>query len=540
TPTGVTGSNDSEVEAVVDEDQYETLESANSFDLWSNHADEEDRAVFDYMVIGGEMATCVTETIYDYTLCRIDLKTLFIVDEHSALFHNDNSKPNILTPLTDLNIWLQERNGARVVFTGMAHANYERRFITSDIKHWVEFVTPHSDFIFDKLLAMSPILARETIKGEQEAFSKFNIERIQDFYSAAGGYFKSLNPSDKFKYRRTLVTMFRPREDGNLSYHQSITTYKFMDLGLVYRLRDEQQTMYHILCPAAQQALLDVYRSMPLSLDLSYALRSGDWTSDMFEDAVFFCLQQGKITLGTTNLAGVKADPLVINAEYTRVLTDPPSEVRKNTLLRCHSNYPIFDFIYNRIFIQMSPSDFDKHNKEGANISKAFSRPNDPQSKTKRKRDDDSTSSSSDPRDAQSKSTESSESNRRRSKRKKNDNPTLASSFDSRNQIEKYLDSAFGGNHRVIIGTNKGFEATKDGVNLDDFKIVYICGEAQTKKHLGEVKDFPDIVHVNLKDWIEERQASSAGSMQIDILMEQQLATINALLLTGVRLSFIP
>ncbi|KAF9343812.1 hypothetical protein BGX26_005177 [Mortierella sp. AD094] len=123
-----------------------------------------------------DVATCATTEILRHLLCQKDRKTLFIIDERGALFHNNNPKPNLLTPLIKLTDWAQDRNGARVVFTGTAHAGYERQYITSDILHWVEFVTPLSDFIFDKLLAMVPTLARVTIKGEVKRITN-NVPR---------------------------------------------------------------------------------------------------------------------------------------------------------------------------------------------------------------------------------------------------------------------------------------------------------------------------------------------------------------------------
>ncbi|KAF9934089.1 hypothetical protein BGZ65_003892, partial [Modicella reniformis] len=135
--------------------------------------------------------------------------------------------------------------------------------------------------------------------------------------------------------------------------------------------------MYHFLCPTAQRALLDVYKEMPLPSDLSQALHSGTFDDrGKFEDAIFYSFIRHKnFTLQTTNIAGSKVAPLEIHAKYTEVLTDPPPQMIENTLVRCYKHYPRFDFIYNRTFIQVSLSEFSKHNEDSADISKAFLRP---------------------------------------------------------------------------------------------------------------------------------------------------------------------
>ncbi|KAF9112331.1 hypothetical protein BGX27_003540 [Mortierella sp. AM989] len=458
-----------------------------------------------------EVPIRATTKILRHLLCRKDQKTLLIIDEHGALFQKDTSpKPNLLAPLINLTDWAQDRNGARVVFTGTAHAGYERHYITSDISDWLEFVTPLSDFIFDKLLAMIPALARDTIKREMkkitnkvpreliklaefvaerhddctgltdstisEIIEKFSTNRYIGFYKQAHTYFfKELTGLEQYSQRSALSTMFQPRRDGYLDEEYAITAYGFMDLGLVYRRRIKGDVMYQFLCPAAKQALPDVYRTMPLPIDVVDALRSGILDGDGFEDAIFhFFVRHTRIILETTNLAGVQAAPLHIDAKHFGVVTNPPSEASENTLLRCYRDYPRFDYIYNRTFIQVSISDFASHNEKSADISKAFDRPK--------------------LNDTQSKSIDSSKSsnNTKRNRR-------VSDTFDSRNQIERYLDSAFGGKHKADIDpTSRRFVVTKDGEKLDDFKIVYICGLKDTPNHTRKVKEFPDIVHVNL------------------------------------------
>ncbi|KAF9172311.1 hypothetical protein BGX20_005907 [Mortierella sp. AD010] len=66
--------------------------------------------------------------------------------------------------------------------------------------------------------------------------------------------------------------MSQPRNDGNLD--GAVTQYQFMDCGLVYRLIVGGNTKYQFLCSAAKEALLEVYKEMPLPIDIVKALRS--------------------------------------------------------------------------------------------------------------------------------------------------------------------------------------------------------------------------------------------------------------------------
>lgn len=77
-------------------------------------------------------------------------------------------------------------------------------------------------------------------------------------------------------------------------------------------------------------------------------------------------------------------------------------------------------------------------------------------------------------------------------------------SFDNRNQIEKYLDGAFGGQHGASIDQMRKFivsrkdKISKDGQQvedtqpIEDFRIVYIHGKPGKRNHTGKIKDFPE------------------------------------------------
>ncbi|KAF9295539.1 hypothetical protein BGZ74_010775, partial [Mortierella antarctica] len=120
-----------------------------------------------------------------------------------------------------------------------------------------------------------------------------------------------------------------------------------------------------------------------------------------------------------------------------------------DTLIRCYERYPRFDFILGRMFIQVSVSDFASHNSGSANIDNAFTT-----------------------RDTAGK-----------------------------NQIEKYLDDAYGSGHHAYMdpSTNR-FVVTKQRRSVTDFRIVYIRGSPGNPNHCRLVKKFPDVLHVSFEE----------------------------------------
>jgi len=239
-----------------------------------------------------------------------------------------------------------------------------------------------------------------------------------------------------------------------------------MDLGLVYRVKYRGNVQYHPLCQAARGALLDIYKAMPLPNDVALAITSGNMDGLQFEAALFQqLLRFPEVILGATNLAGVEQTPVPIVFKHFKMLQNPPLKTSDNVLLRCYPRYPRFDFILGYIFIQASISDFATHNKDSADIEKAFEHP------------------------SSSRSTRSS---------------------DLRNQIEKYLDFAFGGCdlhedgngcHCANIDPNsRRFIVTRDGKTVHDFRIVYIRGSPGFPNHTGKVEEFPDVLHINFKE----------------------------------------
>ncbi|PKC62653.1 hypothetical protein RhiirA1_397459 [Rhizophagus irregularis] len=77
------------------------------------------------------------------------------------------------------------------------------------------------------------------------------------------------------------------------------------------------------------------------------------------------------VTLNVTNLMGEQKIPWSLSLNMPQ---NPPVLNKDNVLLQCFQRHPRFDFILGRTFIQLSISDFTTHNKDSANIEKAFSR----------------------------------------------------------------------------------------------------------------------------------------------------------------------
>jgi hypothetical protein len=443
-----------------------------------------------------------------------ETKTLLVVDEHGALFEQDPPIPKkqaLLNPLMQLAAWSEDRGGARVVLTGTAHAKFERHYVKDDMQSWLEYVTPLSDTIFDKLLDMDPILSKQTIRdqvkeitnrvprelvnmskyvhealnasGEQSTTNNINTDidqvvldktrqfeegRRDAFYQAAQLYFYSLNSVQQHSQRHALAAIFLPRKEGDFYFENMGFDYQFMDLGLVYQIRVGAGKEYWPLCPAAKEALLNLYKSMPLPQDTMAAITSGQPTGDQFEDALFiFLMRHSKVILDTTDLAGNQNVPVLIRSKSVKFLEDPPSSVSENVLLRGFKGYPRFDYIIGRTFIQVSISDFATHNVGTANIEKAFERP------TARN----------------------------------------TRSFNCRNQIEKHLDGAFGGQHeakidpvtRKFVVTRKhvisvGGQQVEETRPVEDFRIVYIHGKPGKPNHTGKSREFPDVLHVSFDE----------------------------------------
>ncbi|KAF9176685.1 hypothetical protein BGZ49_006029, partial [Haplosporangium sp. Z 27] len=119
-------------------------------------------------------------------------------------------------------------------------------------------------------------------------------------------------------------------------------------------------------------------------------------------------------------------------------------------LVRCGS-YELFDYILGYKFIQVSKSNFVTHDVKTAKIELAFEKKG-----------------------------------------------------GTKNQIEEYLDTAFGGTHKAYIRVGlegeKTFHVSKDGHVCRQFMIVYMCGRPGRLNHPNKVKEYPGLQHVGYEE----------------------------------------
>ncbi|RUS34164.1 hypothetical protein BC938DRAFT_482179, partial [Jimgerdemannia flammicorona] len=352
-------------------------------------------------------------------LKRHACKTLLVVDEHGVLFNRKSPitpRKNILDSLTNLNWWNQE-NGTRVVLTGTAHAKFEKKYLRSDMEDCVIFVGPLSQTVFDKLLWLHPELRnpdnavkvreitncvpRELVRLVKDHFGDGNStsfdQKLQDFRNdqrrrflkdASNYYdFNNLTEMEQTLYRKALSSMFLRSTLGEPTIDFS---WQFLDAGLVYRLRENDKVLHKPLCPAALDALLDLYRNCPLPIDMKVASLKGTLSGDDFEDVLFHrLLQFGQVTFDANNIAGKKMAPVHIQFKHF-VYLEPkqftPGPHYAESFVRGYPGYPRFDFMLGRMFIQVSISTFGGHNKKSASIEKAFELPQHKTHKSKEKR----------------------------------------------------------------------------------------------------------------------------------------------------------
>jgi len=435
-----------------------------------------------------------TSSIFSSLLKRkIPQKALFIVDEHGALFNGITPVPDRLNFefLKNLNFWDEIMSGTRVVFTGTAHAQFEKVYLQSGMQKWVIYVGPLSPEVFDQLLnavfsslhltvraytstikeevlritnrvPRELIILAETIGTDSHTLDEvkkilksFEDIRRKQFYDIIKTYYNSLPTDSKNETRQALAEIFLP---GNHRYTARFE-WEFLDFGIVYKVKDGYTEQHYPICPAAKEALMDLYKYCPLPKDYLIALNQDNMNGIQFEDAIFQQLMRlSDIVLETTDLAGKNELDFHLNIKGFELLQKPPNKYGKDILVRCYKGYPRFDFIFGYIFFQVSISDFVKHDTDYARIKLSF------------RRDD-----------------------------------------SNKNQIEEYLDSVFGGVHKIdiIIETTsnkspkkktKKFLALKDDQPCDDFKIIYIRGSPGKANHIRKVEEYPDVRHISYEE----------------------------------------
>ncbi|KAF9429022.1 hypothetical protein BGZ76_001957 [Entomortierella beljakovae] len=485
----------------------------------------------------GLTVASLAATVLSTLLCQRERKTLLVLDEHGKLFEKNKPYPHLFKPLTDIHSFDPAQNGARVIYTGTAHAGFELVVLTGDIDSLLEFVGPLSDFIFDKLLGSSPIpsspdvletvktithnvprelvklveylvkelgdLKNVTDKDIQQCISAFKVARSTKLYGLAKTYFTDLDDDQQVEQRKALSTMFQPISHGSLNPSNNVFVEpKFMDLGLIYRSRVRGHIVYNFLCPAAMEALLEHYRTMPLPKDKLGALESGRGTGNDFEEVFFrYVMWYKEFSLKPTDLAGNPKPQIDTKATNFDIMTTPSSKTRENTFRQLPKFYPRFDFVYNRTFFQLSISDFATHDTNSKEIKKAFEPIRPP--KVVDAQDDGETSRNAGGTQKRKRSGSSGDDSTKSPKKKKQNakNTEEEEVIEMRNQIEVYLDAVYGGNHEVKINPDtNNFEAKRNGVALDDFKIVYVCGLPGRPNHPKLVAKYPDLLYVSFDE----------------------------------------
>ncbi|ORY98261.1 hypothetical protein BCR41DRAFT_415753 [Lobosporangium transversale] len=467
-------------------------------------------------------ATC----IFAELLQSRSQKALFVVDEHGALFpESSKSAPErfpFLGPLQTFNSW-NNSNNARVVFSSTVRF---AKLILRDASHYVEYVGPMSPDIFNKLLDViidnryptgrqhlnelrgeiqkaTGCVPRElniffgediegielTANGIKQRLKDYEEDRKEQFLEILKNCYSKIEPIFQPTTRQALVDVFLQSKD----HTGPPLDWRFYHFGIMYEYRNKGRSMImkRPITPASEAALLGLYRLCPLPNDYICAARQNILQPAQFSD-VFFqkLIKQNNIIFKSTNLAGKEEQLLELRVDGFEHLQDPPKrfgDEGKNILIH-GGELPRFDFILGYTFIQVSISNFQKHNEGTAAIDLAF---------TDRKYS------------------------------------------NGRNQIEYFLDYTYGGTHRAEMeitevtkktqakNTGEGksvidkrdFKVTRDGVLCPDFMILYIRGkndfddkgnEVHRPNHTGKVQEYPQIRHVC---WDEAKRSLFGDSL---------------------------
>ncbi|KAF9356847.1 hypothetical protein BGX26_004662 [Mortierella sp. AD094] len=254
-------------------------------------------------------------------------KTLLVVDEHRALFESESPTPirfPVLRPLLDLSALGGNFQRAHVILTGISHEKFEGKYLKGEMQQWIEFVEPIQEHVLQSLVGLHPHLGSRRIRSHMGKITNNIPGELKYLDVYVGGYFvdvklgrfhqnsdsffptisTSLKPYSQMDHYIALSSMFLGRPDR---FRTATFDWKFLDTGLVYQLKDEQdRVMYKALCPAALDALQIVYSSLPLPRDVTGAfLLDTQLTDHQFEAALLHQLLRYRFTqLETTGSNG--------------------------------------------------------------------------------------------------------------------------------------------------------------------------------------------------------------------------------------------
>ncbi|KAI7819292.1 hypothetical protein BC939DRAFT_460337 [Gamsiella multidivaricata] len=418
------------------------------------------------------LVVSIAGTILGSLLQRRERKSLYIIDEHGALFASDPPAPDrlvLLLPLQSFNCWEESAAGARVIFTGTAHAKFERAYLIDGthliyvgplspailgrlqagvFSHFDSTVRDHVSDIEDEVLRITNCVPRElvnlaqeigtaplTLKEIKEKLDIFEERRRHEFKYVAESHYNSLPRNSKDGTRLALAQMFLPSKDRPTA----IFNWRFLDFGMVYQYLSSSEitVFYSPICPAAKAALLDLYKLCPLPESYRYGLAQDNLDGEQFEDALFQQLiRTSGSMLETTDLVGKNAVDIHLKISGYELLQEPPRNFGKDgldILIRCYAGYPRFDFLLGYTFFQ----------RKGG-----------------------------------------------------------------KNQIEEYLDAMFGDVHKADINLNcrggnnytKTFVVSRDGRACPLFSIVYICGRPGATNHPSKAQEYPRIRHISYEE----------------------------------------
>ncbi|ORZ18369.1 hypothetical protein BCR41DRAFT_46284 [Lobosporangium transversale] len=406
-------------------------------------------------------------------------KTLFIIDEHGELFQKEPYVPDkypFLKHLMNLNLWQSHYKGSRVIFTGTAHAKYELQIMEDSARAiLLYFVGPLSETVFSKWLEVhlnQPDIVQDimritnrvprefmrlirSIKERpltRDSIDGYVAQRTSELRPVVQNYYKALSEISKEEFAKSLATVFlgNNSESGDFEWD-------FRDLGLIYRLNKNRGAINYVLCPPVQKALFKAFTSMPHHEHILRGVVLAEMSGDDFELALLvrFLTLTKPIVLEATNLVGEDPTQIIMDFKDHGTIHQNMTSLGRgygHVLSHCHSSYPRFDFILDTMFIQVSISDFcDHEQKQTKQIQNAF-----------------------DKRDS-----------------------------NGKNQIERYLDEVFGGNHSAIIDDGH-FVVKKDGEPLTGFKIVYMRGSPGAANHTGLIRKYKDLLHVSFDELKEK------------------------------------
>ncbi|KAF9432498.1 hypothetical protein BGZ76_010705 [Entomortierella beljakovae] len=191
----------------------------------------------------------------------------------------------------------------------------------------------------------------------------------------------------------------------------------------------------------AMDILVNIIQELAGFIMLNNRLKTPLSIHEFEEECLWKLLREKTMSIVVKTLKGERQQSIVIKFNRIDHLLEDQYSLDpgcQESLVRCVTGYPVFDFIVKRVFIQISIDTFKIHNTGTNQIDNAFVRPfmNDPQ---------------------------------------------------NRNQIEIYLDSVYGSGHQAIIDQSRKFIVTQNGIPVEDFHIVFVSKKLAPYKTLGEI-----------------------------------------------------